>query len=284
MSAWMKSALMIFFLSMAHTAHAQTFPYEAQFRRLMGEPNETVSAFVMYPWQDNVQVSLAELNNVPHGDVIRIASVERPASGYNRWSHWESADHSVWVDLLDFPLRDAATELLGSAGQTHSGYHWENQLLLFTNLCDADKDALGAALLGHSGQLLNVGLKLNMAVCATGTVTQADLQNLDSAISRLQRLLLAIARQVLDPAFVTFEPKISVKPEAARLLRMEGFARLWAEVKYSFVYLEKRPQLDWDGVLERFMPRIAAAKNDVEYGRILEEVVALLPSLCTEFE
>jgi len=37
-------------------------------------------------------------------------------------------------------------------------------------------------------------------------------------------------------------------------------------------------------VLERFMPRIAAAKNDVEYGRILEEVVALLPSLCTEFE
>jgi C-terminal processing protease CtpA/Prc len=276
MSAWMKSALMIFFLSMAHTAYAQTFPYEAQFRRLMGEPKEMVSAFIMYPWQDNVQVSLAELSNVPHGNVIRIASVERPASGYNRWSHWESADHTVWVDLLDFPLRDTATELLGSAGQTHSGYHWENQLLLFTNFCDADKDALGAALLGHSGQLLNVGIKLKMAVCVTGTVTQADLQNLDSAISRLQRLLLAIARQVLEPAFVTFEPKISLKPEAARLLRMEGFSRLWAEVKYSFVYLEKRPQLDWDSVLERFMPRIAAAKNDVEYGRILEEVVALL--------
>ena len=64
---------------MAHTAHAQTFPYEAQFRRLMGEPNETVSAFVMYPWQDNVQVSLAELGNVPDGNVIRIASVKRPA-------------------------------------------------------------------------------------------------------------------------------------------------------------------------------------------------------------
>ena len=77
MSPWMKSALMIFFLSMAHTTHAQTFPYEAQFRCLMGEPNETVSAFVMYPWQDNVQVSLAELSNVPHANVIRIAS-DRP--------------------------------------------------------------------------------------------------------------------------------------------------------------------------------------------------------------
>ena len=69
---------MIFFLSMAHTAHAQAFPYEAQFRRLMGEPNETVSALVMYPWQDNVQVSLTELSNVPHGNAIRIADVERP--------------------------------------------------------------------------------------------------------------------------------------------------------------------------------------------------------------
>ena len=65
----------------------QEAPPEAQFRRLMGEPNETVSAFVMYPWQDNVQVSLAALGNVPDGNVIRIASVERPASGYNRWSH-----------------------------------------------------------------------------------------------------------------------------------------------------------------------------------------------------
>lgn len=47
-------------------------------------------------------------------------------------------------------------------------------------------------------------------------------------------------------------------------------------MKYNFVYLEKRPELDWDSALERYMPRVAAAKNDVEYGRILEEVVALL--------
>ena len=60
MSPWMKWALMIFFLNTVHTAQAQTFPYEVQFHRLMGEPKETVSAFVMYPWPDHVQADFTK--------------------------------------------------------------------------------------------------------------------------------------------------------------------------------------------------------------------------------
>jgi carboxyl-terminal processing protease len=276
MSSWMKSATIIFFLNMAATARAQTFPYEPQFRHLMGEPNETVSALVIYPWKSNPQVSIPELSNTPHGSSIRIVSVERPVSKYSHWSHWDSPDRTTWIDMLDFPSRDAAIDLLGAAAQRHSGYRWENQLLLFTNLCDADKDAVGAALLGHSGKLINVGMKLKMAICPNGTPTEADLQALDSAISRLQQSLLSLARQLLDPTYVTFDPKIAAKPDAVSLLRMAAFSRLWSEVKYNFVYLEKRPELDWDSVLEHYMPRVAVAKNDVEYGRILQEVVALL--------
>jgi carboxyl-terminal processing protease len=81
---------------------------------------------------------------------------------------------------------------------------------------------------------------------------------------------------VLDPAYVTLEPKIAPKPEAVRLLRVAGFSRLWSEVKYNFVYLDQRPGLDWDAMLEKYIPLVAGAKDDVEYGRILEEVIALL--------
>src|SRR5215467_3694558 len=102
MSSWIKSALIIFFLNMASTARAQDFPYEAQFQHLMGEPKETASALVTYPWKGNPQLSIPELSNAPHGSSIRIVSVERPLSNFSRWSHWESADHTVWVDLLDF--------------------------------------------------------------------------------------------------------------------------------------------------------------------------------------
>jgi carboxyl-terminal processing protease len=253
--------------------HAQGFG--AQFDHLMGDPKETVSALVLYPWKSEVQITLPGLSDAPHGDSIRMVSIERPVAGYTRWSHWNNADGTAWVDVVDFPSRFTAIDLLASASQLHSGYRWEDQLLLFTNLCDAGKDAVGAALIGPSGRLLNVGMTLNMAVCPD-RATDSDRRHLDAMISQLESVLRTLANGLLDPAYVTFDPKIAPKAEMVRMLRVAGFSRLWSEVKYNFVYLDKRPGVDWDGVLERYLPRIAAAQDDIEYGRILQEAVALL--------
>ena len=45
----------------------------------------------------------------------------------------------------------------------------DNQLPLFTNLRDADNDAVGAVLISPAGQLLNVGIKPNIAICPKWT-------------------------------------------------------------------------------------------------------------------
>jgi carboxyl-terminal processing protease len=276
MSPLTSLASLVLLFSLSASVHAQAFPYEAQFKRLMGEPNETVSALAIYPWMDSLQISLPELSNSSHSNSIRIVSVERPVSGYTHWSHWSNSDGTAWADMLDFPSRSEATDLLRSAVQLHSGYRWTNQLLLFTNLCDVSKEAIGAALISPTGHLLNVGIKLKKAVCPEKSTDDSGRKSVDDGITQLQLLLQSIARQVLDPSYVTFDPKIAVKPDAVRVLRMAGFARLWSEVKYNFVYLDKRPDLDWDSILERYMPRTAAAQDDIEYGRILQEVIALL--------
>ena len=271
-----KPVLIMVALSMSAAVHAQTFPYEAQFQRLMGEPKETLSALLSYPWKDNVQVSPPGLNNTTHGETIRIVSAERPVSGYDRWSHWSNSDGTVWVDVVDFSSKTGAAELLSSANQRNTGYLWENQLLLFTSYCDSNKDAIGAAFISPAGQLVNIGIRLERAICMNGTVTEADLQSVDNGITRLQHLLESLAPQILDSTYVTFNPKISPKPDSVRLLRVAAFTRLWTEVKYNFVFFDKRPGLNWDRVLEHYLPRVAAAKDDVEYGRVLEEVIALL--------
>jgi hypothetical protein len=49
----MKLASIVLSLSVSVAVHAQAFPYEAQLERLMDEPNETVSALVIYPWRDD---------------------------------------------------------------------------------------------------------------------------------------------------------------------------------------------------------------------------------------
>jgi len=259
-----KPVLIMVALSMSAAVHAQTFPYEAQFQRLMGEPKETLSALLSYPWKDNVQVSPPGLNNTTHGETIRIVSAERPVSGYDRWSHWSNSDGTVWVDVVDFSSKTGAAELLSSANQRNTGYLWENQLLLFTSYCDSNKDAIGAAFISPAGQLVNIGIRLERAICMNGTVTEADLQSVDNGITRLQHLLESLAPQILDSTYVTFNPKISPKPDSVRLLRVAAFTRLWTEVKYNFVFFDKRPGLNWDRVLEHYLPRVAAAKDDVE--------------------
>jgi carboxyl-terminal processing protease len=257
-------------------AVADSNPLIEQFHRLMGEPRDIVGALVNYPWNAGITESLDGLRQVPTGTSIRIVSVELPLREYARWAHWTSPDGALWIDLVDFSKPFGATQLLQSAHQVHSGYIEDNQLLLFSNQGDAHREAVGAALIGPGQTLLNVGIRLPLAVNWNKPMPEGDLKTLADAITRLQTSLESLARQLLDPAYVIFSPKIAPKPEALPILRMAGFARLWSVVKYNFVYLDKRPEADWDGLLERFMPRVAAAKDDIEYGRILQEAVALL--------
>ena len=97
------ASLGIFLLSISVALNAQTFSYEPQFKRLMSEPKEIVSALVIYPWRDGNPASLNGLNETPHGSTIRIVSAERPISDYRHWLHWSGQDGATWVDIVDFP-------------------------------------------------------------------------------------------------------------------------------------------------------------------------------------
>jgi carboxyl-terminal processing protease len=58
--------------------------------------------------------------------------------------------------------------------------------------------------------------------------------------------------------------------------RVAGFVRLWSEVKYNFAFFERTPKLDWDKVLEEFLPKILKEQTTEEYYRLLERCVAQL--------
>jgi C-terminal processing protease CtpA/Prc len=58
--------------------------------------------------------------------------------------------------------------------------------------------------------------------------------------------------------------------------RIAGLSKLWAEVKYNFIYTETLKELDWDAVFHKFLPRVKAATNTLEYYKILMEMGAML--------
>ena len=71
----------------------------------------------------------------------------------------------------------------------------------------------------------------------------------------------------------------SVAPEPALLSPDEqsaGFVRLWSETKYNFAFFDKVPDVDWDKVLEEYLPRFNKPRDKYAYYTILEECLARL--------
>ncbi len=58
--------------------------------------------------------------------------------------------------------------------------------------------------------------------------------------------------------------------------RIAGLSKLWSEVKYNFVYTDTLKELDWDAVYLKFLPRVKAATNTLDYYKVLMEMAALL--------
>jgi carboxyl-terminal processing protease len=79
-----------------------------------------------------------------------------------------------------------------------------------------------------------------------------------------------------DPAYLTWVPPASPTAEQVRMRRVASFARLWSEIKYNFVFLHERKDVDWDSMLEQFLPRVMAAESSEQYVETLKEAVALL--------
>lgn len=263
-------------LAAGMAAYSQENPVAGQFERLMGQPKDLVNDLVNFPWRPAPLDGIRGFHAAEPGDKLRIASARTAPRNPVRWQHWESDDGAAWLDLVTFREPYGATETLAANHQPHSGYEWANQHLLFSGTGDRKREALGAALISANGSLLNLGVQLPLEVHWDRPLPDADRIAFDATLARFQGLLETLARTLLDPTYVSLGDKIAPKPDALPMLRMAGFARLWSTIKYSFVYMDRRPDLNWDGVLEQYLPRIAAAHDDAEYGRILERAVALL--------
>ena len=55
-----------------------------------------------------------------------------------------------------------------------------------------------------------------------------------------------------------------------------GLMQVWAETKFNFVYFDQVPDLEWDKEVQLVIPEVLAAKDNNEYYKILQELVAKL--------
>jgi hypothetical protein len=60
------------------------------------------------------------------------------------------------------------------------------------------------------------------------------------------------------------------------LEKVWGLMQVWGTVKYNFVFLDQRPDLDWDAAVRSAIPHVLEAVDREEYYRRLGELTGLL--------
>ncbi len=58
--------------------------------------------------------------------------------------------------------------------------------------------------------------------------------------------------------------------------KVAGLSKLWAEAKFNFIYFDRVPDLNWDALYMKYLPRVRASKSTLEYYRLLIEMAARL--------
>jgi carboxyl-terminal processing protease len=58
--------------------------------------------------------------------------------------------------------------------------------------------------------------------------------------------------------------------------RIEGFVRLWSEIKYNFAFFDRLPDLNWEKVLTEYLPQVRKNQSNQEYIRLLSRCMSEL--------
>jgi carboxyl-terminal processing protease len=188
--------------------------------------------------------------------------------------HFEAAAMQPWVDILEFQTPAAAAKSFSNGRQPHSGMPGPGFFLFLTSSAPANRSAV-CALVQPQRWLFTVCSATPFAIDFDHN-SDAERRQIAESVDLVARTLEIVVRQAISPQVVTYVPSASPAPDEVRMLRVAGFARLWSEVRQNFVFLDRLPDLDWDYVLERYLPAVMAAKSQAEYLSVLKRVMALL--------
>ena len=190
------------------------------------------------------------------------------------WHHFSDPEQHHWVDIVRFSDADAARDFFQRSRQLHSG-RFAADHFAFLTMSPEERNGVGILVLKDE-YLVNLGRELPFALSYPEENPPERVQQTIEAIDGLLTATEALARSVVAPDFVGYIPKAHSSPGEVRQLRIAGFAKMWSAVKQNFVFLDERPNLDWEAVLPLYLPQVARAETDEEYLGLLQEALALL--------
>ena len=205
---------------------------------------------------------------------IRVGVKQLVLDGIEWAHHFSDSERKKWVDIVRFSDVDSARAVFQRSRQWHSGIYAQDHFAFFTTSMEEPNGI--SILILKDEYLVNIGRDLPFVLSYEEENPPERAQEASAAIDEALTATEALARSIVAPDFTGYIPRAHPADTEIRDLRMAGFAKMWSAVKQNFVFLDQRPNVDWEGILPSYLPRVARAESRAEYLGLVEEALALL--------
>ena len=210
------------------------------------------------------------LNSLPADDTIQIGVRRYNLGKYSSAHHFATSDGNLWLDIVNYPGVEPIRVIMGD--QMHCG-HWGRGRWIFYTL-NAEDNAI-TAVFRTDTQLVNVGVSLPIKLPDPLKLKQTDFQCINTQIDTLYDVTRLVVRNLVSDEEIVMMPLLPGEQLTAAQ-RIVGFVRFWSEVKYNFAFFDQVPEINWNNVLDQYLPDIMRAQTTTEYYRLLQKICALL--------
>jgi hypothetical protein len=243
-----------------------------QKEKLRKELDETSMTIPSNLKRIGIQVSL-----IPKPDKIRIGSKYFNPSDYKFWRKFEDTNKRFWIDIIEFNNSGVTKSHFSKfrAFQWYSGREDMGSWSFMTNKSEKSLNAINAIMMRDS-LVFNFGLAIPFNIDDEDSGNKEKREILSKSIDTLLLIMESVGKCLVEPIRIESVPNAFPDESKIRLLRASSFSRLWSEVKYNFVFTEKLKKIDWDKILDKYLPKIESAKTYGEYISILQECFAIL--------
>ena len=256
--------------------------------KILKQPITNDFAYVAESLVSVSKKSGSPLSEKPLPEKLRIGANRVDVKDAKTWKHFESTDRRIWIDIIEFKNEEAAVAVMKQRFQPHSGTMSNEESTFTTIMCNEKRNSVNS-IMRRGPFIFNAGRSLPFKVLFPGNDrlpkemqphrgenTLEERKEVQKSIDTLIQILDNVATATRHPKAIAWSPPENPTPEQLRQMRIAGFSRMWSEVKFNYPFFARRLELDWDSVLELYLPRVMKAETDSEYVAILRECIALL--------
>ncbi len=249
------------------------------------DPFETMAfisasdTYLLNESQKNALIDTLKADNLYHDgkDSFRVGNNFKHCQQMSEILTLKSKDGKEWLFLSQISNPDKLN------------VQWEeikNLIDIYSGISNLNKGILYMKLEAKTNSSLNATFRSENSIINLGIELPFKIYSMDSLLSNHQEVIyqnsldkLIHRLEILQNALVSYDQLVYKLRKNQTLTadeRLFGLIQFWTEVKYNFVFSERLNSLNWNKLLQEYLPKIKSDQSNYEYYKLLQKLCATL--------